>query len=153
MGDVHDPAEWRANVDQRLTSLERGQDRIDARINLEMEARKKEHSENKDRLDRMDTALTGIPGDEENVGLVRKVDRLDSKVDAGFDRLLVAWQTSTLWAKVVVGILTLVFLAMGVWFASLEARHKVNATAPVQTSKQDAGEPAYDAHPEVTNAK
>jgi len=33
------------------------------------------------RMGSVETTLNGIPGDEKNVGLVRKVDRVDSKAD------------------------------------------------------------------------
>lgn len=33
------------------------------------------------RVGSVETTLNGIPGDENNIGLVRKVDRVDSKTD------------------------------------------------------------------------
>jgi hypothetical protein len=68
------------------------------------------------------------------------------------DRIETSAVTIKVTLKVIAWIIGTAILAGSLYVGSLEARHKIS-DVQTQTSKQDAGEPAYNAHPEVTNAK
>jgi hypothetical protein len=68
------------------------------------------------------------------------------------DRIETSAVTIQVTLKVIAWIIGTAILAGSVYVGSLEVRHKISGIE-TQTSKQDAGVPIYDSHPEVTNAK
>lgn len=72
---THESEDWR-DVKKTLTGLRNGQSEIEGRLDRYDERQANQHRANKEEIVAMKLALNGIPGDDENIGLIRKMDKM-----------------------------------------------------------------------------
>lgn len=109
MNDVMvDGQEWR-EMREKLTRLEKGQVRFETRMDAFDTRQKENHKTNsdeiadvKDEVKDVKTALYGIVGDAENVGVIRNVDRM-----------LTYGKSGALWLKALAGLIALLIAYLG----------------------------------------
>jgi hypothetical protein len=102
---VHDSEEWR-EVQKSLKGLQRGQIEIEGRLDRYDDRQTAQHRANKEEISQMKLALYGEPGDDENVGLIRKMDRMLNYGSA-----------TVFWIRALAGILMLLLTGGGVYVA------------------------------------
>lgn len=125
---THNP-EGMAGVQGRLRELA-------SQIASDKAEREREHAENTRRLDTLGVVLHGVPGDKENIGLVRTVDRIEGKIDSSIDVVKAYVTTTRFWGGVMVTIIIVVLSALGLWFNHLEHKGTVSKTSDTQVASQ-----------------
>jgi len=105
-----DSAEWR-EVNEKLARLSDGQIAIEGRMDAFSARQKEQHEANSKDIAEMKATLNGIPGDTENIGLTRTVDRA-----------LTYAKSSAFWMKALVTGATLIGLYLGILVTYLVSR-------------------------------
>ncbi len=97
--------EWR-EMKSSLRELTDGQSEIEGRLDRYDDRQSAQHRANKQEITEMKLALYGVPGDEDNIGLIRKMDRMLNYGSA-----------TVFWIRAMVGLLTLAIAAGGLYIA------------------------------------
>lgn len=102
---LHDSEEWR-EVQKSLQKLSDGQGEIGSRLVRYDDRQIAQHRANKEEIMQMKLTLYGVPGDEENIGLIRKMDRMLNYGSA-----------TVFWIRALAGLLTLSIALGGLYVA------------------------------------
>lgn len=102
---LHGSEEWR-DVQQSLRKLTEGQSDIEGRLDRYDDRQAAQHRSNKEEIMEMRATLYGIPGDEDNIGLIRKMDKMLNYGSA-----------TVFWARVMTTLLALALTAAGIYVA------------------------------------
>lgn len=123
---------------QGLGGIQKKLTELASKITSDKAEREREHAENTRRLDTFGAVLHGIPGDKENIGLVRTVDRIEQKIDSSIDVVKAYVTTTRFWGGVLVTVIILILSALGLWFNHLEHKGSVSKVADTQVASDIA---------------